>query len=105
MSQCSTTILGSCGLMVGAIIVPPPPGPTMVQGSKRGAGPGLVAARAIAGSMHARSDVRFIGVLYLSARRTGSISRGANPGTDSQFPANCAGNLVSVPGLDRKCVV
>src|ERR1039458_7068053 len=23
----------------------------------------------------------------------------ANPGTDSQFPANCAGNLVSVPGL------
>src|ERR1035438_8656559 len=28
-----------------------------------------------------------------------SISRGANPGTDSQFPANCAGNLVSVPGL------
>src|ERR1035441_7537240 len=30
-----------------------------------------------------------------------SISRGANPGTDSQFPANCAGNLVSVPGLRR----
>src|ERR1019366_4775888 len=27
--------------------------------------------------------------------------RGANPGTDSQFPANCAGNLVSVPGLRR----
>src|ERR1017187_3275802 len=26
----------------------------------------------------------------------------ANPGTDSQFPANCAGNLVSVPGLARK---
>src|SRR5450756_1444844 len=26
-------------------------------------------------------------------------SRGANPGTDSQFPANCAGNSVSVPGL------
>src|ERR1019366_6282175 len=26
---------------------------------------------------------------------------GANPGTDSQFPANCAGNLVSVPGLRR----
>src|ERR1022692_2209103 len=25
----------------------------------------------------------------------------ANPGTDSQFPANCAGNLVSVPGLRR----
>src|ERR1019366_5412506 len=25
-------------------------------------------------------------------------SRGANPGTDSQFPANCAGNSVSVPG-------
>src|ERR1017187_7724445 len=37
----------------------------------------------------------------LGARRTGSISRGANPGTDSQFPANCAGNLVSVPGLRR----
>src|ERR1022692_1711397 len=89
MSQCSTTILGSCGLMVGAIIVPPPPGPTMVQGSKRGAGPGLVAARAIAGSIHARTVVRFIGVPYC-------ISRGANPGTDSQFPANCAGNLVSV---------
>src|ERR1017187_6469935 len=32
----------------------------------------------------------------LGARRTGSMSRGANPGTDSQFPANCAGNLVSV---------
>src|ERR1017187_7709521 len=30
-----------------------------------------------------------------------SVSRGANPGTDSQFPANCAGNLVSVPGLRR----
>src|ERR1039457_2450319 len=29
------------------------------------------------------------------------VSRGANPGTDSQFPANCAGNLVSVPGLRR----
>ena len=27
--------------------------------------------------------------------------RGANPWTDSQFPANCAGNLVSVPGLRR----
>src|ERR1035438_8738866 len=26
---------------------------------------------------------------------------GANPGTDSQFPANCAGNLVSVTGLRR----
>src|ERR1035438_1790242 len=25
----------------------------------------------------------------------------ANPGTDSQFPANCAGNSVSVPGLRR----
>src|ERR1035441_10112762 len=70
MSQCSTTMLGSCGLMVGAIIVPPPPGPTMVQGSKRGAGPDLVAARAIAGSIHARTVVRFIGVPYLSARRT-----------------------------------
>src|ERR1019366_3174440 len=67
MSQCSTTMLGSCGLMAGAIIVPPPPGPTMVQGSKRGAGPGLVAARAIAGSIHARTVVRFIGVPYLSA--------------------------------------
>src|ERR1019366_5015669 len=31
----------------------------------------------------------------------GSVSRRANPGTDSQFPANCAGNLVSVPGLRR----
>src|ERR1035441_956025 len=30
-----------------------------------------------------------------------AFSRGANPGTDSQFPANCAGNLVSVPGLRR----
>src|ERR1035441_10565245 len=30
-----------------------------------------------------------------------SVSRGANPGTDSQFPANCAGNLVSVPGSRR----
>ena len=30
-----------------------------------------------------------------------SYSRAANPGTDSQFPANCAGNLVSVPGLRR----
>src|ERR1035441_7890893 len=67
MSQCSTTILGSCGLMVGAIIVPPPPGPTMVQGSKRGAGPGSAAARAMAGSIHARTVVRFIGVHYLSA--------------------------------------
>src|ERR1035438_9305190 len=28
-------------------------------------------------------------------------ARTANPGTDSQFPANCAGNLVSVPGLRR----
>src|ERR1019366_462783 len=36
-------------------------------------------------------------VLGDTARR--SVSRGANPGTDSQFPANCAGNLVSVPGL------
>src|ERR1017187_2553987 len=34
-------------------------------------------------------------VLGDTARR--SVSRGANPGTDSQFPANCAGNLV-----DRK---
>src|ERR1019366_7363974 len=25
----------------------------------------------------------------------------ANPGTDSQFPAKCAGDLVSVPGLQR----
>ena len=55
MSQCSTTIRGSCGLMVGAIIVPPPPGPMMVQGSKRGAGAGLSAARAIAGSSNVRS--------------------------------------------------
>src|ERR1035441_8712227 len=99
MSQCSTTMLGSCGLMVGAIIVPPPPGPTMVQGSKRGAGPDLVAARAIAGSIHARTVVRFIGVPYLSARRTRQHIPRANPGTDSQFPANCAGNLVSVPLL------
>src|ERR1017187_2076972 len=38
-------------------------------------------------------------VLGDTARR--SVSRGANPGTDSQFPANCAGNLVSVPGLRR----
>jgi hypothetical protein len=29
------------------------------------------------------------------------VFRGANPGTDSQFPANCAGNSVSVPGLRR----
>src|ERR1035441_1475593 len=35
-----------------------------------------------------------------TARR--SVSRRANPGTDSQFPANCAGNLVSVPGL--RCI-
>src|SRR5215468_9359876 len=41
--------------MVGAIIVPPPPGPTMVQGSKRGAGPGFVAASSSAGSAHART--------------------------------------------------
>src|ERR1019366_6816350 len=34
----------------------------------------------------------------LGARRMGSVFRGANPGTDSQFPANCAGNSVSVPG-------
>src|ERR1039457_6377898 len=33
-----------------------------------------------------------------------SLFRGANPGTDSQFPANCAGNLVSVPGLRRNLV-
>ena len=26
-------------------------------------------------------------------------ARGANPGTGSQFPANCAGNSVPVPGL------
>src|ERR1017187_2040850 len=26
-------------------------------------------------------------------------ARLVNPGTDSQFPAKCAGNLVSVPGL------
>ena len=38
MSQCSTTILGSCGLIVGAIIVPPPPGPMMVQGSEARSG-------------------------------------------------------------------
>src|ERR1035441_7744421 len=97
MSQCSTTILGSCGLIVGAIMVPPPPGPTMVQGSKRGAGPGLVAARAIAGSIHARTVVRFIGVPYLSAgeraaylagqtlgqgRKANSESRSGKPGTD-----------------------
>src|ERR1035438_10905436 len=31
------------------------------------------------------------------------MSRGANPWTDSQFPAKCAGNLVSVPGLRRTC--
>src|SRR5450759_5069835 len=37
----------------------------------------------------------------LGSRRTGSVTRGANPGTDSQFPANCAGNSVSVPGLRR----
>src|ERR1035437_7654456 len=28
----------------------------------------------------------------LGARLTGSVSRGANPGTDSEFPANYAGN-------------
>src|ERR1035441_4176265 len=40
----------------------------------------------------------------LGARGTGSLSRWANPGTDSQIPANCAGNWcqsVSVPGLRR----
>jgi hypothetical protein len=42
--------------MVGAIIVPPPPGPMMVQGSKRGAGAGLSAARAIAGSSNVRTN-------------------------------------------------
>src|ERR1035441_7211943 len=55
MSQCSTTTFGSCGLMVGEIIVPPPPGPIMVQGSNRGAGPGLAAASMIAGSVKART--------------------------------------------------
>ena len=30
-----------------------------------------------------------------------SVSRWANPGADSQFPANCAGNMVSVPGFRR----
>ena len=40
-----------------------------------------------------------LSVLGDTARR--SVSRGANPGTDSQFPANYAGNLVSVPGLRR----
>src|ERR1035438_1717943 len=32
----------------------------------------------------------------------GVFSREANPGTDSQFPAKCAGNLVSVPGLLKR---
>src|ERR1035438_5044109 len=32
----------------------------------------------------------------LGIRRMGSLSRGANPGTESQFPANGAGNSVSV---------
>ena len=32
------------------------------------------------------------------------MSREANPGTDSQFPAKCAGNLVSVPGLRRRVI-
>jgi hypothetical protein len=36
-----------------------------------------------------------------SGASSGSVSPGANPGTDSQFPANRAGNLVSVPGLRR----
>src|ERR1035438_5810451 len=36
---------------------------------------------------------------YAGRDERGSVSRGANPGTDSQFPANYAGNLVSVPGL------
>jgi hypothetical protein len=38
---------------------------------------------------------------YWGADERASVSRGANPGTDSQFPANCAGNSVSVPGLRR----
>src|SRR5258708_5698142 len=36
MSQCSMMTLGLCGLMVGAIIVPPPPGPRILQESNRG---------------------------------------------------------------------
>src|ERR1039457_4219000 len=32
----------------------------------------------------------------------GSLSRGANPGTDSEFPAKCARKFMSVPGL-RGC--
>ena len=49
-----------------------------------------------------REVVDFLGCLTVlgdTAKR--SVSRGANPGTDSQFPANCARNWLSVPGLRR----
>src|ERR1700732_5050801 len=43
MSQSSSTVLGSCGLIVGRNIPPAPPGPIIFQASKRGAGPRLAA--------------------------------------------------------------
>ena len=36
--------------------------------------------------------------MKMGAALSGGASR-ANPGTGSQFPANCAGNSVPVPGL------
>src|ERR1017187_197954 len=40
----------------------------------------------------------------VSTRKIADVSSGANPGTDSQFPAKCVGNLVSVPGLHGGCL-
>ena len=37
MSQCTKTSFESRGLMVGAIMVPPPPGPTICHRLNRGA--------------------------------------------------------------------
>src|ERR1035441_10389902 len=49
-------------------------------------------------SQHSKSGIRPYPVgqtgrlTVLGTRRTRSLSRWANPGTDSQIPANCAGN-------------
>src|SRR5664279_6018318 len=68
MSQCSRTRFGSCGLIVGASMVPPPPGPITCHVSKRGAGPGVfggvftAAAARIRGTSTAK-DCRLMGHL------------------------------------------
>src|ERR1017187_6321862 len=95
MSQATKTTLGSCGLMVGRNMAPPPPGPTTRHRgepvSEREAGQRRSKQRAVKPA-RAWSAVR---VMCLLEKQSGPEGK---PGTASQFQRR---ELAAVPALRR----